>query len=58
MPSSPPCTRVLITHRNLLQWTTAAQAAHLFGTRGHREPAWQKLSISTLLALALPPCIR
>ncbi len=45
--------RMLISRRNLLQWTTAAQTAHVFGLQGRRNVAWQKLFASTVLALIL-----
>ena len=45
--------RLLISHRNLLQWTTAAQTARVFGLQARRNDAWQKMSASTLLALVL-----
>jgi cyclic beta-1,2-glucan synthetase len=45
--------RLLISHRNLLQWTTAAQTARVFGLQARRNVAWQKMSASALLALIL-----
>ncbi len=43
--------RMLISRRNLLQWTTAAQTARVFGLQGRKNNAWQKLFVSTILAL-------
>ena len=45
--------RLLISHRNLLRWTTAAQTAHLFGTSERGNFAWQKLSLISLLTIGL-----
>jgi cyclic beta-1,2-glucan synthetase len=45
--------RLLVSRRNLLQWTTAAQTARLFGDPNQRETAWQKLGVSSLLATLL-----
>jgi cyclic beta-1,2-glucan synthetase len=45
--------RLLISHHNLLQWTTAAQTARLFGLHARRNVAWQKMAPSTLLGLIL-----
>ncbi len=45
--------RMLISRRNLLQWTTAAQTARVFGLQSRRNVAWQKLFASTLIALFL-----
>ncbi len=45
--------RLVISHRYLLQWTTAAQTAKLFGLRTRRNAAWLKMSITTLFSLAL-----
>ena len=45
--------RLLISHRNLLQWTTAAQTARLFGTSERGNLAWQKLSLISLLTIGL-----
>ena len=50
--------RLLISHRNLLQWTTAAQTAHVFGLQTRRNVAWQKMAVSTLLALILATGLR
>lgn len=45
--------RLLISHRDLLQWTTAAQSARVFGLQARRKDAWQKMGVSTFLALIL-----
>jgi cyclic beta-1,2-glucan synthetase len=45
--------RLLISHRQMLQWTSAAQTAQLFGSQEHRRTAWEKLGIISLLALVL-----
>ena len=46
--------RLYISHRNLLQWTTAAQTARLFGLEeARRKAAWQKMGVSTILAILL-----
>ncbi len=45
--------RLLISHKNLLQWTTAAQTAKVFGLQSRRFDAWQKMGASTILGLLL-----
>lgn len=45
--------RLLFNHRNLLQWTTAAQTARIFGLQNRRNIAWQKMLISPFIVLAL-----
>jgi cyclic beta-1,2-glucan synthetase len=45
--------RLFISHHNLLQWTTAAQTARVFGSQARRNVAWQKMGASTILALIL-----
>ena len=45
--------RMRISHHNLLQWTTAAQTAQVFGLQARRNLAWQKISMFSLLALIL-----
>ena len=45
--------RLFISHRNLLQWTTAAQTTRLFGLDKRRNIAWQKMGVSVLLVLIL-----
>lgn len=50
--------RLLISHRDLLQWTTAAQTARIFGLQTHRNTTWLKMIASTLLALVLAGAIQ
>ena len=45
--------RLIISHRNLLQWTTAAQTARLFGLQVYRNTIWLRMVISTLTSLIL-----
>jgi len=45
--------RLFISHKNLLQWTTAAKTARLFNIRNRRNIAWQKMLISVLFAMVL-----
>jgi cyclic beta-1,2-glucan synthetase len=45
--------RLLFSHRNLLQWTTAAQTARVFGLQKRRNIAWRKMIISPLVVLVL-----
>ncbi len=45
--------RLYISRRNLLQWTTAAQTAHIFGLQSRRSVAWQKMGLSVITALIL-----
>ncbi|MBE0687163.1 MAG: hypothetical protein IH585_14325 [Anaerolineaceae bacterium] len=45
--------RLLISHRDLLQWTTAAQTAHLFGLEMYRKTIWFRMTASALGTLAL-----
>ena len=45
--------RMLVSHHDLLQWTTAAQTARVFGLETHRNEAWLKMSVSTLVAVIL-----
>jgi cyclic beta-1,2-glucan synthetase len=45
--------RMFISHHHLLQWTTAAQTARIFGLQNRRNIAWQKMGASTTLALLL-----
>jgi cyclic beta-1,2-glucan synthetase len=44
--------RLAISHRRLLQWTTAAHTARLFGA-GRRRLAWQKMGLFSILSLGL-----
>ncbi|MBA4384831.1 MAG: hypothetical protein C0410_08850, partial [Anaerolinea sp.] len=45
--------RLFVSRRNLLQWTTAAQTAKIFGSEARRNLAWQKMAASTFLAITL-----
>ena len=45
--------RLFVSHRNLLQWTTAAQTARLFGLQVYRNTAWLRLIASTLIMIIL-----
>ena len=45
--------RLLISHRDLLQWTTAAQTARVFGLHTRRNVVWQKMGAASFLALIL-----
>ena len=45
--------RLFISHRNLLQWTTAAQTARLFGLQVYRNTTWLRMIASTLMVLIL-----
>ena len=45
--------RLLISHHKLLQWTTAAQTARVFGLQTRRNVAWEKMGAATFLALIL-----
>ena len=43
--------RLWISHRDLLQWTTAAQTARMFNAQARRNIAWQKMGIIAFLTL-------
>lgn len=43
--------RLYVSHRDLLQWTTAAQTARLFGAQTRRNIAWRKMGIIAVLTL-------
>lgn len=43
--------RLFISHHNLLQWTTAAQTARVFGLHARRNVAWQKMGAAALLSV-------
>lgn len=43
--------RLFISHRNLLQWTTAAQTSRLFGLQVHRNTAWLRMIASSLMVI-------
>jgi cyclic beta-1,2-glucan synthetase len=45
--------RLYISHHNLLQWTTAAQTARLFGLQVYRNTAWLRMIASTLMVVFL-----
>jgi cyclic beta-1,2-glucan synthetase len=45
--------RLLISRRDLLQWTTAAQTAHLFGLEMYRKTTWFRMMASAVGTLAL-----
>lgn len=45
--------RLFVSRKNLLQWTTAAQTAKVFGSQARRSLAWQKMGVSTFLAVGL-----
>jgi cyclic beta-1,2-glucan synthetase len=45
--------RMLISHHDLLQWTTAAQTARIFGSQARRNLAWQKMGATTIVGLLL-----
>ena len=45
--------RLLISHHDLLQWTTAAQTARLFGLQVYRNTVWLRMIASTLMAVIL-----
>ena len=45
--------RLFISHRSLLQWTTAAQTARLFGLQVYRNTAWLRMIASTLIVMIL-----
>ena len=45
--------RLFISHRHLLQWTTAAQSTRIFNDRSRRSTAWQPFGLSTLLVFFL-----
>ncbi len=45
--------RLFVSHRHLLQWTTAAQTRNLFGSHPRRKAVWLKLTASSLLAVGL-----
>jgi cyclic beta-1,2-glucan synthetase len=45
--------RLLITHRNMLQWITAAHTVQVFGKRLKVRAAWQAMLVAPLFAIAL-----
>ena len=50
--------RLFISRRNLLQWTTAAQTARVFGLQARRNVAWQKMGAAAVLALMLAAALQ
>jgi cyclic beta-1,2-glucan synthetase len=50
--------RLLISRRNLLQWTTAAQTARLFGLKARGNVSWQKMSVPVILAVSVSTAIQ
>jgi cyclic beta-1,2-glucan synthetase len=46
-------TRLLFTHKSMLQWTTAAHAVQLFGKRLMVKSAWQAMVVAPLFAIGL-----
>lgn len=50
--------RLFVSRKNLLQWTTAAQTAKVFGSQARRSLAWQKMGVSTFLAISLLAWLR
>ena len=50
--------RLFISHRNLLQWTTAAQTARLFGLQVYRNTAWLRFIASTFVVIILAAAIQ
>ena len=45
--------RLFVSHKNLLQWTTAAQTVRVFDLQARKNVTWQKMGASALLALIL-----
>lgn len=45
--------RLFFSHKRLLQWTTAAQTAHIFRIQNRKNIGWQKMLISVLHAIIL-----
>ncbi len=45
--------RMFVSHKNLLQWTTAAQTARVFNIQKRSNIVWQKMIFSMLVALVL-----
>jgi cyclic beta-1,2-glucan synthetase len=43
--------RLTISHHDLLQWTTAAQAAHVFGLDAYRKATWLRVTASAFFSL-------
>jgi len=45
--------RVYVSHKHLLQWTTAAHTASLFGVRGPLALAWSHMGTASCLAMSI-----
>jgi cyclic beta-1,2-glucan synthetase len=45
--------RLFISHRDLLQWTTAAETANIFRLKSQQNSTWFRMAASTLLAVAV-----
>ena len=43
--------RIFISRRDLLQWTTAAQTARVFGLQSRKVVVWQKMGAASALAI-------
>ncbi len=50
--------RVFVSRRNLLQWTTAAQTAKLFGLQARRNISWHKMCGVAVLAAILTSALQ
>ncbi|MEM5775742.1 MAG: hypothetical protein AAGU05_12145, partial [Anaerolineaceae bacterium] len=50
--------RVLVTRRQMLQWTTAAQGAQLFKLSDQRNTVWLRMSIISITAFLLTVAVR
>ncbi|MHC1783819.1 MAG: glucoamylase family protein [Anaerolineaceae bacterium] len=45
--------RLLVSHRDLLQWTTAAETANIFRLKSQENSTWFRMAASTLLVVAV-----
>ena len=45
--------RLIVSRRQLLQWTTAAQTTRIFGLNSRKNVVWQKMTVSVVAALIL-----
>lgn len=45
--------RLYVTHRNMLEWTTAAHTVRLFGKRLRVRSAWQAMIVAPVFSVAL-----
>ncbi|PKN87121.1 MAG: hypothetical protein CVU46_05565, partial [Chloroflexi bacterium HGW-Chloroflexi-8] len=50
--------RIFISHRDLLQWTTAAQTTRVFGLQSRKVVVWQKMGAASALALLLSTVVQ